>query len=148
MHQHSIARETAHSMKAPLSASEVEQAAQRVAVALDLLTLDAPLCSLADDQARTLRFLVRMALSDRTWNDAVLWCREYHAQQHYGKSFDHLTADQQNHAAQVVHRITSGAELYLEGFTEPLNGWTRRQAQLGAQRSDWLRGLPGGKAGA
>lgn len=150
MADHSIARD----MPSPprmqhLSASEIEQAAQRVAVALGLLSLDAPLCALAEEgQAHMLRFLARMALSNRTWEDAELWARDYHAQLQFGKSFNYLTSDQQNQVAQVVRRIVSGAELYLGGFVEPMNGWTRRATRLGARPSDWLRGLRGGKAEA
>lgn len=75
----------------------------------------------------------------RTWADAELWCREYHALRRYFKSFDHLTDAEQTDVIDTVHHIVSGAELYLQGFTQPMNEWTRRATQPGARASEWLR---------
>jgi len=117
-----------------LSAADIEQAAQRVAVALGLLSLDAPLASLSINQAHSLRGAVRIALAERTWLDTALWCREQFASRVYGRSFNTLPTEVQTVIIMAVDPVVLDAEVYVTGAAEVLVPWTRAASTLGARK--------------
>lgn len=125
-------------MRVRQTASTVEQLAQQIGVGRGLLDQHQPLCCLPQEQAHALRQAARVALADRDFPDALLWSRDLFAQFQYNRTFDHLTSSQQLAVAQIVSTIGNAVLVYLTGDAEPLNDWTRAQAQIGATQSDWF----------